>query len=92
MEKAELTSGSTWHSAGQITHSTSSFSLGKCVDYNINLYSGKLEQETNQDVGWHGCGSLRLAYSEDELDWFRHTLSVGHALGFQYCTWLTVHS
>ena len=82
LEKAELTSGSTWHAAGQITHSTSSFSLGKCVDYNIGLYSGKLEQETGQDVGWHGCGSLRLAYSEDELDWFRHTLSVGQALGF----------
>ena len=40
LEKAELTSGSTWHAAGQITHSTSSFSLGKCVDYNIGLYSG----------------------------------------------------
>ena len=37
LEKAELTSGSTWHAAGQITHSTSSFSLGKCVDYNICL-------------------------------------------------------
>jgi len=33
LEKAELTSGSTWHAAGQITHSTSSFGLGKCVDY-----------------------------------------------------------
>ena len=32
LEKAELTSGSTWHAAGQITHSTSSFGLGKCVD------------------------------------------------------------
>ena len=82
LEKAELTSGSTWHAAGQITQSTSSFGLGKCVDYNIGLYSGRLEQETGQDVGWHGCGSLRLAYSEDELDWFRHTLSVGQALGF----------
>ncbi len=40
LEKAELTSGSTWHAAGQITHSTSSFGLGKCVDYNIDLYSG----------------------------------------------------
>ena len=29
LEKAELTSGSTWHAAGQITHSTSSFALGK---------------------------------------------------------------
>ena len=82
LEKAELTSGSTWHAAGQITHSTSSFGLGKCVGYNIGLYSGALERETGQSVTWHGCGSFRLAYSEDEMDWLRHTLSVGRALGF----------
>jgi len=82
LEKAELTSGSTWHAAGQITHSTSSFSLGKCVDYNIGLYSGALEAETGQAVTWHGCGSFRLAYTEDEMDWLRHTLSVGRSLGF----------
>ena len=82
LEKAELTSGSTWHAAGQITHSTSSFGLGKCVDYNIGLYSGGLEAETGQAVTWHGCGSFRLAYTEDEMDWLRHTLSVGRALGF----------
>ncbi|MDX8349262.1 FAD-dependent oxidoreductase [Cognatiyoonia sp. IB215446] len=82
LEKAELTSGSTWHAAGQITHSTSSFSLGKCVDYNIGLYSGALEAETGQPVTWHGCGSFRLAYTEDEMDWLRHTLSVGRSLGF----------
>jgi dimethylglycine dehydrogenase len=82
LEKAELTSGSTWHAAGQITHSTSSFGLGKCVDYNIGLYSGGLEAETGQPVTWHGCGSFRLAYTEDEMDWLRHTLSVGRALDF----------
>ena len=82
LEKAELTSGSTWHAAGQITHSTSSFSLGKCVDYNIDLYSGALEKETGHSVTWHGCGSFRLAYDEDEMDWLRHTLSVGRSLGF----------
>ncbi|MFY2823785.1 FAD-dependent oxidoreductase [Ruegeria sp. MALMAid1280] len=82
LEKAELTSGSTWHAAGQITHSTSSFGLGKCVDYNIGLYSGALESETGQPVTWHGCGSFRLAYTEDEMDWLHHTLSVGRSLGF----------
>ena len=58
LEKAELTSGSTWHAAGQITHSTSSYGLGKCVDYNIKLYSGALEAENGcvADVAW-----LRLA-------------------------------
>ncbi|MEM7197107.1 MAG: FAD-binding oxidoreductase, partial [Pseudomonadota bacterium] len=82
LEKAELTSGSTWHAAGQITHSTSAVGLGRCVDYNIKLYSGALERMSGQAVTWHGCGSLRLAYSDDEMDWLRHTLSVGRGLGF----------
>jgi len=81
LEKAELTSGSTWHAAGQITHSTSSYALGTCVGYNIDLYQ-RLEAETGQSVSWHGCGSLRLAYSDDEVDWLKHTTSVGAALGF----------
>ena len=82
LEKAELTSGSTWHAAGQITQSTSSYGLGKCVEYNIKLYAGELEKETGQSCTWHGCGSLRLAYNQDEMDWLKHTLSVGKALGF----------
>lgn len=83
LEKGELTSGSTWHAAGQITHSTSSYTLGKMVDYNIGLYAGGLTKDTGQEVSWHGCGSLRLAYSADEMDWLRHTLSVGRGLGFE---------
>jgi len=66
LEKAELTSGSTWHAAGQITHSTSSFGLGKCVDYNIGLYAGALQAETGQAVTWHGCGSFRLVHTPDD--------------------------
>ena len=82
LEKAELTSGSTWHAAGQITHSTSSYGLGKCVGYNIDLYAGLLEEETGVSVTWHGCGSFRLAYTDDEVDWLNQTMSVGKALGF----------
>ncbi len=80
LEKAELTSGSTWHAAGQITRATSSISLGKCVDYNIQLYAGQLQRGTGQSVSWNGCGSIRLAYQEDEMDWFRYILSVAHSL------------
>lgn len=80
LEKSELTSGSTWHAAGQITRSTSSLGLGRCVDYNLSLYSGLLEEETGQSVSWHGCGSIRLAYTEDEMDWLRHTTSVSKAI------------
>ncbi|MCP4332615.1 MAG: FAD-dependent oxidoreductase [Gammaproteobacteria bacterium] len=80
LEKAELTSGSTWHAAGQITHSVSHYSLAKMAAYGTELYP-RLEDETGQSCTWHGCGSLRIAYAQDEVDWIRYTLSVGKGLG-----------
>lgn len=80
LEKAELTSGSTWHAAGQVTHSVSHRGMAEFARYATELYP-TLEAETGQSVTWHGCGSLRLAYTADEHDWLRYTLSVGRSLG-----------
>ena len=79
LEKAELTSGSTWHAAGQVTHSTSSYGLGRMAGYAIELYKS-IEAQTGQSVTFHDCGSLRLAYNDDEFDWLRYTVSIGAAL------------
>ncbi len=80
LEKGELTSGSTWHAAGQITHSVSHYSLARMAAYGTELYP-RLEDETGQSCTWHGSGSLRIAYTRDEVDWIRYTLSVGKGLG-----------
>ena len=80
LEKGELTSGSTWHAAGQITHSVSHYPLAKMAAYGTALYP-TLERETGQSCGWHGCGGLRVAYEDDEVDWLGYTLSVGKGLG-----------
>ncbi len=80
IEKGELGSGSTWHAAGQITHSTSSYGLATMTKYGTRLYES-LETETGQSVSWHNSGSLRLAYDRDELDWLHYTLSVGRGVG-----------
>ncbi len=82
VEKAELTSGSTWHAAGQISHSTSHWGLANMVKYGTELYP-RLEEETGQSATWHGCGSLRLAYNTDEIDWLKYTLSVARGLGLE---------
>ena len=82
LEKAELTSGSTWHAAGQITHSVSHYGLAKMAAYGTQLYP-QLEAETGQSATWHGCGSLRVAYEDAELDWLGYTLSVGKGLGHE---------
>jgi dimethylglycine dehydrogenase len=82
LEKGELTSGSTWHAAGQITHSVSHYSLAKMAAYGTELYP-RLEDETGQSCTWHGSGSLRIAYTQDEVDWIKYTLSVGKGLGHE---------
>ena len=80
LEKAELTSGSTWHAAGQVGHSTSDFALAKIALYGSEFYP-KMEAETGQSCTWHPCGSLRIAYEKNETDWLRHTVSVGRSAG-----------
>ena len=80
VEKGELTSGSTWHAAGQVTHGLAHRGLGRINAYGVRLYRG-LEAETGQSVSWHGCGSMRLAYLDDEVNFVKYTLSVGRGLG-----------
>ena len=80
IEKTELTSGSTWHAAGQITHGLAQWGLGTIIKYGVEFYNG-LEAETGQSVSWHGCGSMRVAYLDDEVDFIRHILSVGRGMG-----------
>ena len=75
IEKGELTSGSTWHAAGQCPQMMGSYNLAKVHLHSTNLYK-KLEQETGQSTGWHGCGSLRLAYKQEDLDWFKYVKGI----------------
>ena len=63
IEKGELTSGSTWHAAGQCPHMVGSYNLAKVHLHSTNLYK-QLEKETDQATGFHECGSLRLAYKK----------------------------
>ena len=80
IEKAELTSGSTWHAAGQITHSVSSYTLANFRKYGCELYAN-LERESGVATSWHKCGSLRVAYESVEVDWLRSQQGVADYVG-----------
>lgn len=80
IEKGELTSGSTWHAAGLIPHFIGSLSMAKIHYYGSNLYK-KLEEETGQSTGWHGCGAIRLAVDQDQVDWFHYVKGVLDQVG-----------
>jgi 4-methylaminobutanoate oxidase (formaldehyde-forming) len=67
LERAELTSGSTFHSAGLVGQLRSSLSLTKMMMESVELYRA-LEAEVGLETGWHEVGSLRLASSPERQE------------------------
>jgi dimethylglycine dehydrogenase len=82
VEKGELTSGSTWHAAGQCPHFNGSLNMTKVHVYGTQLYP-QLEALTGQAVSWHGCGGLRLALSEEEVNWFKYVHGISKLAGYE---------
>ncbi len=77
VERAELTSGSTFHSAGLVGQLRGSVTLTRMMQYSAELYR-RLRDETGVDPSWHEVGSIRLASSvarmeelERQLGWAR---------------------
>jgi 4-methylaminobutanoate oxidase (formaldehyde-forming) len=60
LDRAELTSGSTFHSAGLVGQLRSQTTLTRMIMYSVSLYR-RLASETGIDPSWHEVGSLRLA-------------------------------
>ena len=82
IEKGELTSGSTWHAAGQCPHFVGSLNLAKIHLEGTLLYP-KLEELTGEAVSWHGCGGIRLAITDDEVEWFKRVYSMSKLIGYE---------
>jgi glycine cleavage system aminomethyltransferase T/glycine/D-amino acid oxidase-like deaminating enzyme len=70
LERSQLTSGSTFHSAGLVGQLRGSVSLTKMMMHSVELYR-RLGDESEFDPGWTECGSLRLASSEERMEELR---------------------
>lgn len=81
-EKAELTSGSTWHAASQCPNFIGSYNYAKIHEESIQVYKG-LEEETGLSAGFHDCGGIRLAMTQEEVDWFRYVKGISRNIGFE---------
>ena len=55
VDRAELTSGSTFHSAGLVGQLRGSVSLTKMMMHSVDVYRG-LAEESELDPGWVECG------------------------------------
>ena len=82
VEKGELTSGSTWHAAGQCPHFNGSLNMSRVHLYGTQLYA-RLEKLTGHAVSWHGCGGLRLATTDEEVLWLKHVYGVSKLAGYE---------
>jgi 4-methylaminobutanoate oxidase (formaldehyde-forming) len=61
VERAQLTSGSTFHSAGLVGQLRSSVSLTRMMMYSVELYR-------RLDPGWVECGGIRLACTPERWE------------------------
>jgi glycine cleavage system T protein len=67
LERADLTSGSTFHSAGLVGQLRGSLSLTKMMMRSVELYR-TLEAEVGLETGWREVGSLRLASTRERME------------------------
>jgi 4-methylaminobutanoate oxidase (formaldehyde-forming) len=70
LERSQLTSGSTFHSAGLVGQLRGSVSLTKMMMHSVALYK-RLGEESEFDPGWVECGGIRLASSEERMEELR---------------------
>ncbi|MDQ3725711.1 MAG: FAD-binding oxidoreductase, partial [Actinomycetota bacterium] len=70
LERSQLTSGSTFHSAGLVGQLRGSVSLTKMMMHSVELYR-RLKDESEFDPGWTECGGIRLASSKERMEELR---------------------
>ena len=80
LERNELTSGSSWHAAGQIHTISSDPNISRLQGYTINLYP-ELEELSGQSVGMHATGGFYAASNKDWYDYLKRERSKARYMG-----------
>ncbi len=82
IERAELTSGSTWHAAGGMHTVNGDPNVAKLQQYTIKLYE-EIERISGQSCGVHITGGIMLAGTRERLDWLKMAKARGRYLGME---------
>ena len=80
LERAKLTSGSTFHAAGLVGQLRSNANITQLLKYSVELY-GQLEAITGQATGWKMSGCLRLACNEERMIDYRRQSTTARSFG-----------
>jgi 4-methylaminobutanoate oxidase (formaldehyde-forming) len=82
LERARLTSGSTWHAAGLVGQLRTSANITQLLGYSVELYH-QLEAETGQATGWKMNGGLRLACTPERWIEVRRQATTARSFGLE---------
>ncbi len=84
VERNELTSGTTWHSAAQVTNFGMNQTMVGLKTHSINLYR-ELAEDPEYPINYHhGDGGIRLANTEEQLQGYRHFSSMARGVDVDF--------
>ena len=82
VEKDELTSGSTWHAAGNIPTFANTWLGMRAGNYAWRLYKG-LAEAVGHPITYRHTGAFWPAHTRARMDFFRHLVGVSKSAGFE---------
>ncbi len=80
LERDELTSGSSWHAAGQIHTISSDPNISRLQSYTIDLYK-EIEETSGHSVGMHITGGFYAASTKEWYDYLKRERSKARYMG-----------
>ncbi len=80
LERKQLTSGTTWHAAGEVVSGGTTEDALWMARYSAQLYA-RLEEETGLSTGFRRCGYLQLATSPRADESFRRETAYMRSVG-----------
>ena len=84
LERDDLTSGTTWHSAAQVTQFGTVQTMVGLKKYSTQLYS-ELTDDPDFPMGYHkNDGGIRLAHTQDHLDGYHHFVGMAKGMGVDF--------
>lgn len=84
VERNELTSGTTWHSAAQVTNFGMNQTMVGLKTHSINLYK-ELADDPEYPINYHhGDGGIRLANTDAQMQGYRHFSSMARGMGVEF--------
>ena len=80
LERDELTSGSTWHAAAQVTQFAANQTMVALKRHSIDLYR-ELAGDADNPISYHITGGMRLAHTRAQVDTYKHYIGMAGGMG-----------